>query len=479
MKKLGIVAIVLVAAALLALPPVIGGSAQTQFETRIATINANELMAVDVVFYDRGAYTSRAVLEIGLSPAYVARLEELSGPEGLPPGLGLLADNDVTVVVDMAHGPVGLAEGLFFGLNRVHAYPDPDASGNQALARQLGMDSLFDFRGDVGYGGTLDYEAEISAIDYADEMSAFGTSAWMLTGRFDGTRIVSDTRLDSLFYSLGPIGMTLRDLRGIGDNEFLTTNIALGTYDIDIASATVVNELDPTVPLFDATGVGFHSDVGLDGEAGLIDGAIEYLVASAQAGRDTTIADGRMRLAVTQLDAAALEEYIEVANGYATAPPTDPDAALAELSPIVERLLAAGPTMSVEPLSGSVDGEPFETNVRVTTDAAALPEGMPLDLQDPSLWLGLVGVDADARVSKVLAETLAVQAVSMQLASSGMPADQAEQMARAQAGFMLVTLVGQGMLVEDGETYVAELDFEDGALTLNGNPLPVGPFGGP
>jgi uncharacterized protein YdgA (DUF945 family) len=47
-------------------------------------------------------------------------------------------------------------------------------------------------------------------------------------------------------------------------------------------------------------------------------------------------------------------------------------------------------------------------------------------------------------------------------------------MAEAQSGLMLAMLVGQGVLVEDGDGYRTSLDYTDGALTLNGSPLPFG-----
>lgn len=473
MKKLGIVVVVL-AACLLGLPPVLGSIGQSQVEQRIATINANELMAIDVLSYDRGLYTSRAVLEIGLSPAYVARLEAASGADGVGPGLALLTDNELTVVVDLTHGPVAVADGVHFGLTRLHAYPDPEAAGNRALQQQLGMDALFDFRGRVGYGGTLNFDLDVSAVDYADEMSVFAMAPLTAMGSFDGQRLVTDSSLESLYYKLGPIAMTLSDLHGEGDNEFLSTNVALGTFDVAIASATVVNELDATAPLFDAEDVAFKSDVDIDASGELLDGSLEYNVGSARTSSDMSIEDGRLRLNMSNLDAAAIQDYVDVTNRYAAAPPADPEAMLTEMLPILERMLAAEPRLSIDPLGFVLDGEPFVATVHVDSNAAALPQSGGVDLQDPSLWLDLLGVDAEAAVSKPLAETLAVRFVSMQLGGQGMPPAQAEQMARAQAGFMLVTLVGQGMLVDDGNNYTAALRFANGALTLNGNPLPFG-----
>lgn len=473
MKKLGIVVIAL-AVCLLGLPPVLGSIGRSQVEARIATINANELMAIDVLSYERGLYSSRAVLEIGMNPVYVARLEAASGGDGVGPGLSLLTDNELTVIVDIAHGPVAIADGVHFGLTRLHAYPDPEAAGNQALQQQLGMGSLFDFRGRVGYGGTLHFDLDVSAVDYADELSVFAMAPLAVTGSFDGRRIVTDSSLDSLYYGLGPIAMTLSDLRGEGDNEFLTTNVALGTFDIDIANATVVNELDATTPLFEAQDVTFKSDVDVDANGELLDGSLEYTVASARTSNDMSVADGRLRLSLSNLDAAAIQDYVDVTNRYAAMPSADPEAMLDEMLPILQRMLAAGPSLSIDPISFVLDGEPFVTTVRVDSDAAALPQAGSFDLEDPSLWLDVLTLDAQAAVSKPLAETLAVRFVSMQLGGQGMPPAQAEQMARAQAGFMIVTLVSQGMLVDDGDNYTAALRFTNGALTLNGNPLPFG-----
>ena len=42
----------------------------------------------------------------------------------------------------------------------------------------------------------------------------------------------------------------------------------------------------------------------------------------------------------------------------------------------------------------------------------------------------------------------------------------------AQAGLMLVQLVNEGFLVEDGEVYRVAWRYADGAMTLNDTPLP-------
>jgi uncharacterized protein YdgA (DUF945 family) len=89
--------------------------------------------------------------------------------------------------------------------------------------------------------------------------------------------------------------------------------------------------------------------------------------------------------------------------------------------------------------------------------------------------LGLFNAKADLRVSRVLAAQLAAFSARMQLGGDpSIPPDQLEYMAEAQSGLMLTMLVGQGVLVEDGDHYRSAIDYTDGALTLNGNPVPFG-----
>jgi uncharacterized protein YdgA (DUF945 family) len=89
--------------------------------------------------------------------------------------------------------------------------------------------------------------------------------------------------------------------------------------------------------------------------------------------------------------------------------------------------------------------------------------------------MALLDSRAELDVSKVLAQRLATLAMRMQMAGDpSIPPQQAEYMAEAQAGLILVTLVAQGVLTDTGDAYRAELRFADGALALNGRPLPFG-----
>jgi uncharacterized protein YdgA (DUF945 family) len=131
--------------------------------------------------------------------------------------------------------------------------------------------------------------------------------------------------------------------------------------------------------------------------------------------------------------------------------------------------------LTLEPLRFRYDDEPFEGRIEVTTNTQRLPPAGTLALDNPLLILGLVNAEAELQLSKVLAAELATLSARLQLgADASIPADQLEYMAEAQSGLMLTMLVGQGVLLEDGEGYRSSLQFVDGTVTLNGNTLPFG-----
>ena len=89
--------------------------------------------------------------------------------------------------------------------------------------------------------------------------------------------------------------------------------------------------------------------------------------------------------------------------------------------------------------------------------------------------LSIVNTKADLRMSKTLAGQLATLGARMQLGTDPtIPPEQLDYMAEAQSGLMMTMLVSQGVLIEDGDGYRTSLDYTDGNLTLNGNPLPLG-----
>jgi uncharacterized protein YdgA (DUF945 family) len=229
------------------------------------------------------------------------------------------------------------------------------------------------------------------------------------------------------------------------------------------------------MPVFEANNFSVASDAGIDDAGALMNMQVNYGIDSVRI-EDTEVTAATLGVTVRNVDVAAMEAYTTAMSELAgSAAAQDPAAVLTSLGPQIERALAAGPSLALDPISFRVDGESFEGRVELATNTARLPPAGTLDFDNPLLVLGLLNSDAELRVSKPLAERLAVLASQLQLGNDGsIPPDQLEYMAEAQAGLLLVTLVGQGVLLEEGGVYRTALRFTDGALTLNGSALPFG-----
>ena len=203
--------------------------------------------------------------------------------------------------------------------------------------------------------------------------------------------------------------------------------------------------------MFDAANLKASSDVSLDPAGELLEMRVNYDVDSVRL-QENEITGAALGLTLRNIDVAALEAYSATATDAAGN--GDPAQLMAALGPHLERALKAGPSMTLDPIRFRYDDEPFEGRIEVTTNTARLPPAGTLTLDNPLLMLGLVNTDANVRVSKPLAATLAMLAARQQLGSDdSIPLDQLDYMAEAQSGLMLTMMVGQGVLVEDGDGY--------------------------
>ena len=136
--------------------------------------------------------------------------------------------------------------------------------------------------------------------------------------------------------------------------------------------------------------------------------------------------------------------------------------------------LKAGPSLMLDPLRFRYDDEPFEGRIEITTNTARLPPAGTLSVDNWLLLLSLMNVDADVRVSKTLATNLATLAARLQLAGDlSIPPDQLDYMAEAQSGLMLTILIGQGVLVEDGDDYRTSLEYTRRRVDVERQPATV------
>jgi hypothetical protein len=160
-------------------------------------------------------------------------------------------------------------------------------------------------------------------------------------------------------------------------------------------------------------------------------------------------------------------------RGRATSAAAAPDAVLRELAPAIERLLAAGPSVMLDPVHFLYDREPFTGRVEIVTNTSALAANGTVDFEDPATLLRLFDGAADIELSKKLAQQLAQLAMQAQYANDPtMTPEQQQRFAEASSGLALAALAGQGLLEDTGEAYRSALRVTNGSVSVNGTVLP-------
>jgi uncharacterized protein YdgA (DUF945 family) len=463
MNKIAIAAAALLAIVLLALPGVVGSITEANVRDRVAAIDARAGTKAEVTSYERGWFRSTARITVG------AENDVNRFPA---PGAELAAFGDLPIVVELAHGPVAILDGAYFGWAKVVARPDGDEQNVAELTQTLGVPYLFEFRGRTPYVGGLTFDADAppfaAPLDAGAEMTFSGGT---VVGKLAGQRLEADAQIGSFDFAFDGGSIAMRGLLASADNELRSDYVMPGEASLSIASITVAAAQGAT-PMFETTNLRIKSDVHIDSAGELLEMRVTYDVDTVRM-EESQLTAGSVGFTVEHLDVAALEAYGALVSEAAAA--GDPQILTASLGPHVERALQRGPSMLLDPIRFRYDDEPFTGRVEITTDPARLPPAGTLSLDDPMLMLSVVDAKADLSLSKTLAGQLAALGARMQLGSDPtIPPEQLEYMAEAQSGLVLAMLVGQGVLIEEGDGYKASFDYTDGSMTLNGNPLPFG-----
>jgi uncharacterized protein YdgA (DUF945 family) len=462
MSKLAVAAAALLVVAFVALPGVVGSVTEARVRERVAAIDASPTAAAEVKSFDRGWFRSTARLELRFVPDNVAQLPNFAsvlGPAAAVP-----------VTIDFAHGPIAVLEGVHFGWSKLVARADVAAPGITELQQTLGVPYLFEFRGRSGYFGRLRFDADAPPFVLPLDESLLTFSGATLAGTFARSHLEADARIATVELASATDTFAVRGLVATADNELRSAYVMPGRASLSVDSVSAGDAANPT---FEAANLEIRSDVALDAAAELLEMKVDYDVDSVRVAANV-VTGAALGLTVRNVDVATLEAYSAAATEAAAAG-ADEASLLASLGPHLERALKAAPSLTLDPLRFRYDEEPFDGRVEITTNVQRLPPAGTLDVDNPLQILGLVNIDADVRLSKLLAAHLAKLSARLQLgADESVPPDQLEYMAEAQSGLMLTMLVGQGVLVEEGDGYRASLQFRDGTVTLNGNALPFG-----
>jgi uncharacterized protein YdgA (DUF945 family) len=461
MNKVAIAAAALLLIVLLAIPGVVGSMTEASVRQRVTQIDESPTAAAELKSFDRGWFRSTARIELKL-----ANVDQLA-----PAGTDLGVFGSLPIVVEFAHGPVAVLDGVYFGWSTMVARPDTEAPGVTELTQTLAVPYLFQFRGRTPYFGGLDFDADAPPFTLPIDDGLLTFSGGTLAGNFAGGRVKADGHIGSVDLASSTATFAMRSLETSIDNELRSDYVMPGEVSVSIASISVAPP-QSTTPIFETANLRMKGDTDIDAAGELLDMRVNYDVDSVRVA-DNEMTNGSLGMTILKLDVEAVEAYSELAADAAAR--GAPDLITAGMGPILERALRSGPTLTFDPISFRYNGEPFEGHVEVTTNPARLPPAGMLSLDNPFVLMGLVNAKADVRLSKTLAGQLATVSAQMQLAADPtIPPDQLEYLAQGQSGLMLTMLVGQGVLIEEGDDYKASVDYSGGSVTLNGNPLPFG-----
>ncbi len=468
MRKLGTLSILAAVLALLALPALLGAVTERQVRMRIESMQEGSLTAT-LLSYERGWFSSRAKIELKLSPRYLAQLQALdpAAPKGAAP------DQSATLLVDFAHGPIVIGNGLFFGLSETVARLDPETVGE--LERRVGVPYFFRFRGRTSLLGNIAFDAQMPPVHLVLDDTELDFSGAVLAGTLRARHLVSSLEVGSITFQTPAGALGLRNLTAGVDAEIRSRYVMPGTLELTLEHAMIADTATAE-PLFEVSNLKARSDSMLDPSSTQLEIGMSYSLDSLTA-EGMLLTEADLGIAAHKLDVEAMERYFDGAARLAAAgQSTDRAEVLAALSPVIARGLAAGPSLVLDPVHFRFNDEPFDARLELAADSTALPPVGAVDLEDPSLWLSVLRSAATIEMSKALARQLAVLVVQLQLASSGdLPPEQWRPLAEAQAGLVLATLTSQGLLQTAGDSYRTDLDVADGLLTVNGRPMPLLP----
>jgi uncharacterized protein YdgA (DUF945 family) len=465
MRRVAVFAVAAVVLLVLGLPPVLGMLTQSQVAARVAALDTSGVLKASLRSYERGWFRSRARISLALAPQVIARLDALGAARGMASFAGTL-DRRVPIEVEIAHGPLAVLDGVHFGWSKIVARLDRRSGSVVGLERTLGVPYVFEFHGRTAFGGAVAFDAQMSPVDLTVEGARVEFSGAALAGTFADGRLVSNGHLERFELTSPPGGFSIRNVRAATDTKIRSAYALPGVASLSIERISIIDAARGASPVFDADNVRIASKIGLGPNEALLDLRATYDVDSVFVD-GARVADASLGVAVDKVDVAALEAYLEAARAEASG-------LTQSTEPALERLLAAGPSLVLDPVRFRVNEEPFTAHIELATNPAALPPAGTFDPEDPAALLPALRSVAKVDVSKKLAREIAVLATELRYGDGSLAPEQGRLLAEAQAGLILVTLVGQGIIEDAGETYRAEVRLADGTLTLNGTALPFG-----
>ena len=471
MKKPVLVAVAVIAVLALGSPPLIGAFTRSDIETNIGGMNENPVLALQVADYSRGWFSSQARIVVSLDEDYVAMLAS-SVPDDDGGAADFLSGQQISIGLEVAHGPIILSDGFYLGLAKVHARLDDSDAFAAMIMEEIGIPYVAELDGRLSFTSRFSFTSNVPPVDYVNESGQVSFSGLTVEGTLQNSDLQAEGVAERLVIDAGGMATTFEDFTLTGDSTRVNAVLWAGDFSSSIERVSVVNSLTG-IGSMDLSGIRIDGSTDLNETGELFDARVTYAVDAFDIpDEEIALTDSELTIRFGNLSVAAVTQYYET---MMTMDMQDPGAAAAALPPILAGLLEHNPTLALDPLRFTLNDESLEASISLRTvngDQAGF------DLTNPMMLLGLFEASATLTAAKSLLERLAAQAAMAQL--EGLDEDQlppgedAESMAQAQTELMIATFLGQGYLIDDGETYSTEIEYANGEVRINGMPLPLG-----
>lgn len=452
-------------------PHFLGKRAEEQMALFAEAVNEAPGYQLDLKSYDRGWFSSHALLNISFDTATILALE--NQPEPLADEdralLGIM-DQGILLELDISHGPVIFKDGIDFALMKTHGaitYEDSDIDN-------------FSINGRISYDGASEFR--IYSKGFETEISA-EKPVWAKIEKFD-FQLSLNSAVDQMemFLEMPSLEITQKGafsfhVKGVRFSATGDRIIDLLWAQDALAEISEISFSSTNIPTIQMEGFSFKSVLARQDENSLnidMNFALNH-VGFAEQNIDSIVYDVSLR----NIDIKAMMDYmgnIEKIQKYnsrlvRTLDPTEL-AKLEEMALTIGlKFLRRSPEMTVSRLAFKYGEGLFEN------DSLLQFSGESLDnitaLRNTPEIIKHLAVESNITFNKVLFHDIMKIFTLQKMEKSGIDTslltpEQLDQTIALQSSAMLKGFVGQGFLTEDNDLYKSHISFKEGIPLVNG-----------
>ncbi|KTD33160.1 putative membrane protein YdgA-like protein [Legionella nautarum] len=470
---------------------------EKQVKEDLKTVNQSNGLTVNLEGYNRGWFTSKAILNWGLHiPAHV-----VSSADGQSETVAA-QDFQMKMPLTIHHGPVIFADkSVKFGLGYAHTellLPEKFAQQfNNAFSSESTQPKL-DLSLFVSYLLNTNIDASVPAFKLIAKQGN-GQLDWL--GMTSSTSLSPDMKkvsgnitVDGLRIAKGPIKTDMSSVTSEYNLHKTSSGLYLGDASLSFPSLVITNN---DKKIFELAQFDVHSDTNI--EEGLFNSHFKSSIEKI-ATNDKTYGPGRLEVAIRNLDADALARINQQANQLQQGPDAQRQQALLAILPELPQLFSKGAEFEVTELNfvmpqGTIEGNlmvslpksattnPFELIQKIQGNGKLkVPSVVVKELISESIRQKMLAAPQPPQtIQQGIVQQMQQQAGTAPAGSSNNATPPATidlnavaQQASAAADKQIATMIQSGVLAVQGNDYVIEANLNQGQLMVNGKPFNPG-----